>query len=232
MVNALDSGDTMQNFIAIALLLTAFPTQAATPGRPPHMTGDQFLDELRARPGTPRLFDQYYARGYMAGVADATQGVTWCLPTNLPPETADEQVLEQLAKRPSDSMPGIASALLLEQYRTNFPKLATHACDIRPRLTGNDYQSKAAGNRRTAGNNGVPDQEVEQQARFSNGYLGGVIDATQGKSWCAPARIKPSELDAIGYWALVDQAPGSIPGNAATLLLQHFIAKYPCRSSQ
>jgi hypothetical protein len=36
-------------------------------------------------------------------------------------------------------------------------------------------------------------------SRFTDGYLAGIIDVTQGREWCAPARIKPDEPAAIAY---------------------------------
>jgi hypothetical protein len=210
----------------LAVATCAYPAGVT---RPPHMTGDQFIAELRGGPSVQRLFDKPYALGYLAGVVDATQGRTWCVPLRLKPDEADDQVLDELAKRPIGSIPGIAAAVLLERYKVRFPS-AGSACTFKPRLTGDEFTVWAIGNRRKSDAEKLhPSPEVSERERFTDGYVGGVVDATQGTDWCAPRRIKPGELDAIGYWSLVDRPAGSMPGKAATLLHEQFIANYPCR---
>jgi hypothetical protein len=210
----------------LALLATA---HAAGVKRPPHMTGDQFIAELGGAPTVQRLFDRHYAKGYMAGVVDATQGRTWCAPSGLKPDTMDDQVLDELAGRPVGSMPGIASDVLLELYSTQFPANGP-TCSFKPRLTGDEFAVWLVGNRRKSGAGELqPSAEVIKRERYADGYVGGAVDATQGTDWCAPPRIKPGELDAIGYWGLLDRPRGSMPGNAATLLREQFVATYPCR---
>jgi hypothetical protein len=213
--------------IPMLALLTTAHTAGVT--RPPHMTGDQFIAELRSGPNAQRLFDQHYAQGYMAGVVDATQGRTWCAPSSLKPDAVDDQVLDELAKRPIGSMSGNASVILLEQYGTKFPANGP-ACLFKPRLTGDEFAVWLVGNRRKSGTKKLqPSPEGIQRERYADGYVGGAVDATQGIGWCAPRRIKPGELDAVGYWGLLDRPRGSMPGNAATLLHEQFVATYPCR---
>lgn len=214
------------------LLMLAVATCAHATGvkRPPHMTGDQFIAELRPAPNAQRLFDEHYAKGYMAGVADATQGRnTWCSPSAMKPETVDDYVLDELASRAVGSMPGIASALLLEQYSRKFPAKG-RTCSFKPRLTGDEFALWLVGNRRNSDTEKLsPSPAAIKRERYADGYVGGVVDATQGTDWCAPPRIKPDELDAVGFWGLLDRPRGSMPGNAAKLLHEQFIAKYPCR---
>jgi hypothetical protein len=217
-------------FAAILTLIVAVGAQAGETKRPPHMTGNQFIAELRGESNAQRLFDKPYAQGYLAGVVDATQSRSWCLPSDVSPDAADKQVLDELAKRPVGSMPNLASAILIEQYRIKFPAKNT-PCSFPPRMSGNEFATWAIGNRRkSSAEKANPSPEVQERERFAEGYIGGTVDATQGTDWCAPSRIKPDELDAVGYWGLVEQPAGSMPGNAATLLLQQFITKYPCRS--
>jgi hypothetical protein len=208
----------------------ATAAQAVEVKRPPHMTGDQFVAVLRGGPTAQRLFDKPYALGYLAGVVGATQGRDWCMPSGLKPDVVDNQVLDELAKRGNGLMPGIASAILIEQYSTKFPA-NRGVCSVTPRMSGNELAAWVIGNHRKAGAEKFnPSPEVVERERFADGYLGGVVDAPQGTGWCAPLRIKPDELEAVGYWGLLDRPAGSMPGNAAILLQQQFIAKYPCRS--
>lgn len=128
-------------------------------------------------------------------------------------------------------MPGIASALLLEQYTAKFPA-RDPACTFKPQLTGDEFVIRLIGDLRKPGvNKWNQDPETGNKQRYAEGYVGGVVDATQGNSWCATRRIKPHELDERGWGELVDRPHGSMPGNAATLLLEQFIKKYPCPQS-
>lgn len=220
----------MKSPVAMFLLAVSVSAQATEARRPPHITGDQFIAQLRGGPRTQRLFDEPYALGYLAGVADSTQGQTWCLPSGLLPELADKQLLDDLEKRRVGSMPTIASAVLVEHYRAKYP-INGSGCNFKARLTGDEFTLWVIGNHRKSGAEKLnPSAEVMERERFAEGYVGGVVDATQGTDWCAPARIKPDELDAVGYWSLLDQPAGTMPGNAATFLHQQFIAKYPCRA--
>lgn len=216
---------------ALVLMAVALwtPTDAVGAKRPPRMTGDQLIAELRGGPNAERYFNKHYAEGYLTGVVDATQGHGWCFPIGLKPETGDDQVLHELAQRPVGSMPGSASAILVQQYRTRFPS-PDGKCSFEARLTSNDFIVWIVGNhQKPAADRVNPSLEVIQREQFANGYVGGVVDATQGTTWCAPARIKPHELEAVGYWGLLEKQDASIPHNAATLLHAQFRAKFPCR---
>lgn len=219
--------------VFFTLIMAAHTTHAAAVKRPPHLSADEFIVQIHAfhdnryvNAGTQ--YGQHYARGYLAGVADVSQGVTWCAPVNLSVGLTDQQVIDDLAKRPRATMPAIASAQLLTLYAARHPMTAT-ACDFAPRLTGDQFVVWLIGDLKQSGvtkQNQSADASLRQ--RYAEGYIGGVIDATQGSRWCATRRIKPDELDARGAHALLDQTAHSMPGNAAMLLLQQFIANFPC----
>jgi hypothetical protein len=221
----------MKSITNTLMLTVCIAAQAAESGkRPPYLTGDQLIAELRGGTDAMRLFGKPYARGYIAGVVDATAGRMWCLTSEIPPETADEQVMDALAGRPVGSMSTTAAALLIEQYRSKFP-LSGAACSVTPRLDGQKFVFWTSGNRRQSGSGrAATDTRLQELARFTDGYIAGAIDATQERDWCAPARIKPDELAAIAYWAVVELPTGARPSNPATFLQQLFVAKYPCRS--
>lgn len=63
--------------------------------------------------------------------------------------------------------------------------------------------------------------------RYADGYIAGVVDATQGTSWCAPARLKESELDER-VWVSMRDLKGAMRGNAAIAILGQLNANYPC----
>jgi len=214
---------------AILALTVAACAHAGEVKRPPHITGEQLIAALR---GDARFFARPFVLGYIAGVADATQGRGWCLPQDLNPESGDRQVLDKLATRRDAVMQSFASSVLVEQYRVAFPSVG-NTCRVRARLTGNQYVDWAAAIHRKSGAEKFnPSPEEQEHEVFTDGYVGGVVDATQGTDWCPDRRIKPDELDAIGYWGVVDQPAGSLPDNAATLLHEVFIAKYPCHSKR
>jgi hypothetical protein len=204
----------MRFHLAILALALAASMATGANRRPARVTGNQLIAGLRGGPDVRHDFDKPYVQGYMAGVADITQGVQWCPPAGLDVVQMDERVLDVLAARPAGSMPDAAAAVLVEQFRSAFP-LKDGACAAQPRMTGDRFRSWLLG-------------DVLERERYAAGYVGGVVDATQGISWCAPGRIKPHELEERGWANLVDRPRGSMPGNAAVLLYRQFVSKYPC----
>lgn len=81
------------------------------------------------------------------------------------------------------------------------------------------------------GDPGIPKWEQGQGAaakrRYAEGYQAGVVDATQGKSWCAPDRMKPAEVD-DRIWDELLKRRGSMPENAASVLVELYAARFPC----
>jgi hypothetical protein len=63
--------------------------------------------------------------------------------------------------------------------------------------------------------------------RYAEGYQAGVIDATQGRLWCAPPGTKPSEVD-DRIWSELRQRAGTMPGSAAAELVRLYAAHFPC----
>jgi hypothetical protein len=59
------------------------------------------------------------------------------------------------------------------------------------------------------------------------GYQGGVVDETQGNIWCAPARMKPGEVD-DRIWSELRKRRGAMPGSAAAVLLVLYACRLPC----
>lgn len=93
------------------------------------------------------------------------------------------------------------------------------------RLSGNDFVASVAGQPGTDKWHQSPDAAYRQ--RYAEGYQAGVVDATQGQLWCAPAGMKPSEVD-DRIWAELRQRTGNMPGNAAAELVRLYAARFPC----
>ncbi|WP_343026001.1 Rap1a/Tai family immunity protein [Massilia sp. MP_M2] len=70
-----------------------------------------------------------------------------------------------------------------------------------------------------------PDAAFQQ--RYAEGYQAGVVDATQGRLWCAPPGMKPLEID-DRIWDELRGRAGSMPGNAAAELIALYVARFPC----
>ena len=213
---------------ALILATSISANAAAPPKRPRHMTGAHLLAELRDSKAGNRLFDKPYALGYLAGVADSTEGRQWCVPAQIRADAVDQRILDYLESLPAAALADSASTLLIDQYRNTFP-LTGAGCAVNARATTGQLASWASAARRKPGSgNAKSDMQAEEHARFADGYIGGTVDATQGHDWCAPPRIKPDELDAIAYWALVERPGNSDGGIAASFLHRALFAKYPC----
>lgn len=92
-------------------------------------------------------------------------------------------------------------------------------------LSGNDFVTQVYGQPGTTkwGQNA----EAAYKQRYAEGYQAGVVDATQGKLWCAPPGMKPAEID-DRIWSELRKRAGSMPGNAADQLAQLYAARFPC----
>ncbi|TFW34613.1 Rap1a/Tai family immunity protein [Massilia horti] len=78
--------------------------------------------------------------------------------------------------------------------------------------------------------NGIKTLRLRPRRRFAEGYQAGVVDATQGKSWCAPPRMKPDEVDDRIWQKLVSRR-GTMSGSAVGVLLELYAARFPCPAS-
>lgn len=206
---------------------------------PPFLTVDMFVAEYRGTPhpsvsGSGSSYVLHHAQGYLAGVADVSQSQTWCLPPGLGTSEAAEVVVLELAKtlpnhakRSHRSRSPYAGPSLLAIYAARFP--VNGSCTFTPYLTGDAFLRQL--NATSGAESTIKDQTIDKQ-RYAEGYLAGVIDATQGGSWCAPRRLKPMEVESRVLTEIDKHAAVySIRGNAASLLLELFNAKFPCSQS-
>lgn len=93
------------------------------------------------------------------------------------------------------------------------------------RLSGNDFVAQVSGQAGVTKWEQRPDAAYRQ--RYAEGYQAGVVDATQGRLWCAPPGMKPGEVD-DRIWAELRGRAGSMPGSAADELVRLYAARFPC----
>jgi len=93
------------------------------------------------------------------------------------------------------------------------------------RLSGDDFVAQVAGQPGPDKWHQNPNAAYAQ--RYAEGYQAGVVDATQGRLWCAPPSMKPGEVD-DRIWADLHQRVGSMPGSAAAELVRLYAERFPC----
>jgi hypothetical protein len=92
-------------------------------------------------------------------------------------------------------------------------------------LSGDEFVARQAGE---ASHKWEQSPQEAAKRIYAEGYQAGVVDATQGKSWCAPDRMKPAEVD-DRIWAELLKRRGKMPGSAADELVSMYVARFPCR---
>jgi hypothetical protein len=120
-----------------------------------------------------------------------------------------------------------ASAFLLVAVAiTSYAAGLNQRVPVAPRLSGDDLVARLLGDPNVSKSKQDAARLFKQ--RYAEGYLDGVVDATQGRSWCSPARLKSHEVDDRVFAELKKRAHGSMPGNAAGYVLEQFDLKFPC----
>lgn len=74
-----------------------------------------------------------------------------------------------------------------------------------------------------------PVQENRTPARL---YMLGVLDATEGKSWCGYSVIKTASIDDLVFEYLKKQSPEQLNRRAAVLIEEALHNTFPCKSIQ
>ncbi|GGE93010.1 hypothetical protein GCM10008020_42530 [Massilia psychrophila] len=108
-----------------ASIPVSLAAQTPAPGR---LTGTQIIERWTAPPsdGSDRTPSQILAReyvdGYLAGVADATQGTVWCNPRAIKPHEVDAEVMGVLKSLPPvQTSRGVAAKLAIAALSKRFP---------------------------------------------------------------------------------------------------------------
>ncbi|EAA2611969.1 hypothetical protein DNM44_05045 [Salmonella enterica subsp. enterica] len=165
---------------------------------------------------------------YVLGVADATEGKTWCGYGQVDSITINHTVLTWFEQHVVKKPDARASVLIEEALVKNFPcqrtdssiKIASRSSPILSltpdalNLSGNDFfKFWVSGNQRDKLRAGV--------------YLLGVEDATENKLWCGYALFKTLTLNELVYVSLKNKTNEELNSRAAELIINKLI-EYPC----
>lgn len=97
---------------------------------------------------------------------------------------------------------------------------------VPPRLTGAELAVQLLGESDIPRSKQTP--SVIYKQRYAEGYVDGVVDATEGRLWCAPPQYHGREIDDLAYTALRQRRPAALPPNAAHFLIEQYSAAFPC----
>jgi hypothetical protein len=104
-----------------------------------------------------------------------------------------------------------------------FLALECWASEPAPRLTGErlvEYLYYSSDN--------FSDRDILERG-FAQGYLAGLADITQGKTWCDAWKIKPDEVDGDVFHTLRKLPQERLREKASVLVTETLGKKYPCK---
>ena len=114
-------------FIVLSLCLPNAHGQGAAYAPAPRLSADQLIAYYQEGPAKGAmadavfLLDQRYAKGYLAGVADAAQGRLWCDTGRLKTVEIDAYIVAELKNLPARARLGEASTLIVAILARRFP---------------------------------------------------------------------------------------------------------------
>ena len=114
-------------FIVLSLCLPSVQGQGAAYAPAPRLSADRLIAYYQQGPAKGAmddavfLLDQRYAKGYLAGVADAAQGRLWCDTGRLKTVEIDAHIVAELKKLPARARLGEASTLIVAILARRFP---------------------------------------------------------------------------------------------------------------
>ncbi|MBR8211331.1 hypothetical protein KDW61_21965 [Burkholderia cenocepacia] len=110
----------VQNLLVVASLLASIGT--ATAAAVPRVDGTRLLDGVSRSDNSPYADAERHAMaGYLAGVADTTEGKDWCDNGRVKPGEIDSEVLAALRKLPRDALKASAAGMVTHVLRQNHP---------------------------------------------------------------------------------------------------------------
>ncbi|WP_175822339.1 Rap1a/Tai family immunity protein [Burkholderia sp. BCC0419] len=88
----------------------------------PRVDGTRLLDGMSRTDNTPYADAERHAMtGYLAGVADTTEGRDWCDNGRVKPREIDSEVLGALHELPTDALKASAAGMVTHVLRQNHP---------------------------------------------------------------------------------------------------------------
>lgn len=106
----------------VALWLLANGCMASGFESIPRLTANELVERMNKTDERDRtILEKNHIWGYMAGVADASQGSKWCDPGNVKRDEIDSYVLGELRKVPKDQSRVSAATLITELLNKRFP---------------------------------------------------------------------------------------------------------------
>ncbi|WP_321860474.1 Rap1a/Tai family immunity protein [Burkholderia cenocepacia] len=110
----------VRNVLVVASLSASIGS--ATAAAVPRVDGARLLDGMSRSDNSPYADAERHAMaGYLAGVADATEGKAWCDNGRVKPGEIDSEVLAALRKLPRDALKASAARLVADVLRQKFP---------------------------------------------------------------------------------------------------------------
>lgn len=106
-------------YVLVALSVGVNLANAAAPAR---VDADRLASGMSANDDSAfAIADRHYLAGYMAGVADATEGKAWCSNGKIKAGEIDSEVLGELRKMPGDMLKENAATLIGRVLKQKFP---------------------------------------------------------------------------------------------------------------
>ena len=110
----------VQNLLVVASLSASIGS--ATGAAVPRVDGTRLFDGVSRSDNRPYADAERHAMaGYLAGVADATEGKAWCDNGRVKPGEIDSEVLAALRQLPRDALKASAARLVAHAVRQKFP---------------------------------------------------------------------------------------------------------------
>lgn len=110
----------VQNLLVVASLSASIGS--ATGAAVPRVDGTRLLDGVSRSDNRPYPDAERHAMaGYLAGVADATEGKAWCDNGRVKPGEIDSEVLAALRQLPRDALKASTARLVAHALRQKFP---------------------------------------------------------------------------------------------------------------
>ncbi|MDF3085162.1 Rap1a/Tai family immunity protein [Burkholderia sola] len=110
----------VRNVLVVASLSASIGSATATAA--PRVDGARLLDSMSRSDNSPYADAERHAMaGYLAGVADTTEGKAWCDNGRVKPGEIDSEVLAALRKLPRDALKASAAGMVTHALGQNHP---------------------------------------------------------------------------------------------------------------